>query len=67
MTLKRSQGKLRYGFKGSYRDIYGTLFLGFPVSYYFWKCLSCDTDYIEINGQIMLNGQAITDCPYCKR
>ena len=34
-------------------------------SNWFWKCSKCNTEYIELNGVILCNHQAISKCPYC--
>lgn len=52
--------------KSNKKESIGFSHLGHPTWFWFWTCSECDTKYIEINGKIMLNGQRIYCCPYCR-
>jgi hypothetical protein len=32
-----------------------------------WTCVTCQTSYPVIDGQIRCNGKTITACPYCAK
>lgn len=65
MALIKGQKKERFGFSHGWVE-YGVLHLGFSLWFWFWTCSECETKFIEIDNQIMCNGQRITVCPYCK-
>lgn len=41
-----------------------------PISHVmmdWWKCVTCKSEFPEINGVIKCNGYIITQCPWCRK